>query len=79
MCKCALKPPSRSGSGLVSILYLIARRSGEKLLESLFTVIHVKSPLSLTETEQMLPGVSESSHQAVRAVCSLGCLPQQAW
>lgn len=63
MCKCALKPPSQSVSGLVSTLYLLAPQSGEKLFESLFTVIHVKSPLNLTETEQMLPGVCESPGQ----------------
>ena len=70
MYKCALKPPSRSVSSLVSTLYLLALQSGEKLLESPFTVIHVKSPLSLTETEQMLPGVSESPRQTELCVHS---------
>ena len=51
---------------------------GEKLLESPLSCTHVKSPLSLTETEQMLPGVSESPRQTVSAVCELGRL-QQAW
>lgn len=78
MCKCALKPPSWCLS--VPGFHIISHSPAHGWEASwlLFTVIHVKSPLSLTETEQMLPGVSESSRQTVRAVYYLGCL-QWAW